>query len=191
MQERRVQSLVWKIPRVMEQLSPCSTTTEPMLQSPGAGTTEPTYHKYWSPKALEPRLCNKRGHHNEKLVHCNDGVAPACHKKRKACAAMKDPAQPKIKRCVLGVVKGRQLHFVLSVWREENSEKVYKVMNPERYVNCWTVVSQWSICFWKGNCFNEWGGVSYFGPHAAILVVILNQWAGMWVKRSRRCYILL
>ena len=69
-------------------------------------------------------------------MHCNDGVAPACHNKKKACAAMKDPAQPKIKRCVLGVVKGRQLHFVLSVWREENSEKVYKVVNPERYVNC-------------------------------------------------------
>ena len=33
--------------------------------------TKPTCHNYGSWQALEPELCNKRGHPNEKPVHCN------------------------------------------------------------------------------------------------------------------------
>ena len=45
------------IPHAAEQLSSCATTTEPMC--------------------LEPVLRNKRSHHNEKHVHCNERVAPS------------------------------------------------------------------------------------------------------------------
>ena len=48
-QGTRVWSLARKIPRATEQLSPCATTTEPVH--------------------LEPMLCNKRSHCNEKPAH--------------------------------------------------------------------------------------------------------------------------
>ena len=41
MQETQVRPLIHKIPRTAEQLSPCSTRTEPALESPGAAWTEP------------------------------------------------------------------------------------------------------------------------------------------------------
>ena len=50
-------------PHAVKQLSPCATTTEPALYSPRATTTEVAH--------LEPVLCNKRSHHNEKPAHCN------------------------------------------------------------------------------------------------------------------------
>ena len=53
-----VQSLSGKIPHALEQLSPCVTTTEPVLSSPQAATTEAMH--------LEPVLCNRRNHCNEK-----------------------------------------------------------------------------------------------------------------------------
>ena len=55
----------------MEQLSPCATTTEPVLWSLEATTTEPMCRKYWSQHTLEPVLCNKRSHHSEKPAHYN------------------------------------------------------------------------------------------------------------------------
>ena len=60
-----------RIPHAAEQLSPCTTATEPVVYSPGAVTTESTYCTYWSPHILEPVLRNKRSRRNEKLVHCN------------------------------------------------------------------------------------------------------------------------
>ena len=39
----------------------------------------------WSPRALEPVPCNKRGHHSEKPVLHIWRVAPAGHSQRKAC----------------------------------------------------------------------------------------------------------
>ena len=41
-------------PHVLEQLSPWATTTEPVLQSLWASTTELTYLNYWSLWALGP-----------------------------------------------------------------------------------------------------------------------------------------
>ena len=38
-----------KIPHATEQLSPCATAPEPVLQSPRATTTEPVCRNYWSP----------------------------------------------------------------------------------------------------------------------------------------------
>ena len=43
------------IPHAVGQLSLCTTTTEPVLQSLGSATTEPSCCNYWSPHALEPR----------------------------------------------------------------------------------------------------------------------------------------
>ena len=48
-------------PTCLEQLSPCATNTEPVLWSPRAASTELTH--------LEPVLCNKRSHRNEKPAH--------------------------------------------------------------------------------------------------------------------------
>ena len=41
MQETWVQSLLWKIPHATQQLSPCATTSEPVLDGLGDATTEP------------------------------------------------------------------------------------------------------------------------------------------------------
>ena len=60
-----------KILHAVEQLSPCTTTIVPVLQSIRATTTQPTCHDYWSPGTLEPMLHNKRRLHNEKPVHHN------------------------------------------------------------------------------------------------------------------------
>ena len=66
-----------KIPKVLEQLSLCASTLQPVLQSLGSATPEPTHHSYWSPQALGSKLLNKRSHHNEKTTHCKQRVAPA------------------------------------------------------------------------------------------------------------------
>ena len=60
-----------KIPDVLEQLSPCTTSTEPGLWSPGATTTEPRCSNYCSLHALKSVLHNKRSHRNEKSGRCN------------------------------------------------------------------------------------------------------------------------
>ena len=60
-----------KIPHAAEQLSPCATTTEPVLYSPCATTTEARAPQLLKPAHLEPALCNERSHRNEKPAHCN------------------------------------------------------------------------------------------------------------------------
>ena len=84
----RFDPLSRKIPHATEQLSPCTTTTEPVLWSSGTATTEPTCHKYWSPCTLEPLLHNKRGQH-KKSMHRSYRVAPARRHERKDCRATK------------------------------------------------------------------------------------------------------
>ena len=59
------------IPHTLEQLSPCVTTIESMLQSLGTTTTQPMHCNHWSPWALELILCNKRSYLNKKSTHCN------------------------------------------------------------------------------------------------------------------------
>ena len=66
-----------KIPYALKELCLCATTIEPVLQSPGATTTEPMCCNCWSPSALEPMLCNKESHCNEKPAYCNHRVAPS------------------------------------------------------------------------------------------------------------------
>ena len=42
------------------------------------GGSKPLCCSYWSPRALEPMLCNKRSHCCENPVYCNQRVAPNC-----------------------------------------------------------------------------------------------------------------
>ena len=59
-------------PKAAEQLSPCTTTTEPVLYSLGVVTAEA--HAPWSPCST-----SKRSPCSEKPVNCNWRVAPARH----------------------------------------------------------------------------------------------------------------
>ena len=72
MQGTRVQSLVWED-------STCCGTTKPVHHNYWACAPEPACHNYWAcvPQllklvCLEPMLCNKTSHHNEKLTHRNE-----------------------------------------------------------------------------------------------------------------------
>ena len=64
MQGTRIWFLVWED-------STCYRATKPEYHSYRACTVEPTSHNSWDPRALEPVLCNKRNHCNEKPAHCS------------------------------------------------------------------------------------------------------------------------
>ena len=66
-----------KISHATEQLSPCITTTEAILYSPGAAILN---HHVTNTHALEPILCNRRCHWNKKPTHHNQRVAQAATK---------------------------------------------------------------------------------------------------------------
>ena len=78
-----------KTPHAEEQLSLCTTTTEPGLQSPGAATTEAL-------SALEAVLLNKRIHRNEKPTPHNWSSACSLQLEKKLWGN-EDPAYPRIK----------------------------------------------------------------------------------------------
>ena len=61
----------------------------PVLQNPGAATTELMYHKVLKAMCLEPMLCHKRSLGNEKPTPHNQRAAPTHHNERKAHAATK------------------------------------------------------------------------------------------------------
>ena len=72
MQGTRVRALVREDPT-------CRGATKPMHHNYWACALEPTSHNYWAhvlqllkPTRLEPVLHNKRSHHNEKPMHCNE-----------------------------------------------------------------------------------------------------------------------
>ena len=57
----------------------CHGATKPVRHNCWACALEPASHNYWAcvpqllkPAYLEPLLCNKRSHHNEKPKHCNE-----------------------------------------------------------------------------------------------------------------------
>ena len=60
MQETRVQPLIQEDPTY------CGTTKQLLSLCSRAQEPEPICHSYWSPHVLEPVLCNKRNHVNEK-----------------------------------------------------------------------------------------------------------------------------
>ena len=71
-QGARVQALVREDPT-------CRRATKPVHRNYWACALEPTSHNYWAhelqllkPACLDPVLCNKRSHHNEKPAHCKE-----------------------------------------------------------------------------------------------------------------------
>ena len=71
-QGTRVRSLVKEDPT-------CREATKPVRHNYWACTLEPVSHNYWArmpqllkPAHLEPMLCNKRSHHNEKPARHNE-----------------------------------------------------------------------------------------------------------------------
>ena len=60
-----------KIPNAIQQMGLCTTATEAELWSSQATSTESACHSYWNP-SLEPVLCYKRSHCNEKPAHCSE-----------------------------------------------------------------------------------------------------------------------
>ena len=115
MQETQVRPLIHKIPRTSEQLSPCSTRTEPALESPGAARTEPALESRGATRT-EPGLQRRELHGlsplqqplssgagsatreatEERSLSATVKGSPAPRNQRKALAAPKSPAQPKI-----------------------------------------------------------------------------------------------
>ena len=115
MQETQVRPLIHKIPRTAEQLSPCSTRTEPALESPGAVWTEPAIESRGATRT-EPGLQRRELHGlsplqqplssgagsatreatAERSLSATVKGSPAPRNQRKALAAPKSPAQPKI-----------------------------------------------------------------------------------------------
>ena len=55
---------------------------------------------HWSPRAWEPVLSNKRGHHNEKPAHHSWRVAPCSLQLEKSPRSSEDPAQPKLNQSI-------------------------------------------------------------------------------------------
>ena len=80
----------------MEQLNPRTTTIEPVLQSSRAATAKSMHYNYWSQRALEPVLCNKRSHRKKKPMYRNLETRPCSLKLQKSLCRNKDPEQPKI-----------------------------------------------------------------------------------------------
>ena len=70
MQGTLVWSLVQKISQAVGQLSPCSATTDPKLQSPPSAATEACVPTACAPQQEKPSYCNQREplHDNEDPV---------------------------------------------------------------------------------------------------------------------------
>ena len=68
-----------RVPALVQEDPTRHGATKPVLHNYWACTLEPTSHNYWAhvPQLLklvhlEPMLCKKRSHHNEKPEHCNE-----------------------------------------------------------------------------------------------------------------------
>ena len=78
------------IPHAMEQLSPCATTTGPVLQSPGTVTTEPAHSRVHAPR--------RRSHHRKKPTPCNWRVSPRWPQLEKSRSSNEVPAPSQINK---------------------------------------------------------------------------------------------
>ena len=68
---------IWVQTPVREDLT-CHKAAKPMSCNCWSSTLEPASCNHWSPLTLEPMLCNKKSLCNEKPLHHNWKVAPAC-----------------------------------------------------------------------------------------------------------------
>ena len=75
----------------MKQLSLSATTIKPVLQSPGMAATEPTCYNYWSLRALEPVLHDKRPSWWEALTQQVES-GPCSPQLEKSLHSSEDPA---------------------------------------------------------------------------------------------------
>ena len=95
MQGTRVRSLVREDPT-------CRGATKAMRRNYRACALEPVSHKYGAhvpqllkPTHLEPMLCNKRSHRNEKPVHRKEEKLPLAATRESPCAATKTQCSQK------------------------------------------------------------------------------------------------
>ena len=103
MQGTQIWSLIWEDPTCYRAIKPRATTTEP------------TCCNYWSP-GLEPVLCNKRSHCNEKPVQHNKEQAPAHCNYRKPMQSNEDSVKPKIDEVLKTKEPGaRQMEVAISL----------------------------------------------------------------------------
>ena len=79
-------------------LSLCSQAQEPQLLEP---------------VCLEPMLCNKRNHHNEKTMHCGEELAPLAATREKPTCSNKDPTLPKMNQLSHSAVSDSLQHHGL------------------------------------------------------------------------------
>ena len=86
-----------RIPHTAEQLSLCTTTTEPVLQSPWATTTELTCPNYWSLHTVEARAPPQEKPLQWEPMHHSWRVAPVLAQLEKSLCSNQDPTQPKNK----------------------------------------------------------------------------------------------
>ena len=89
MQGTWVWALVWEDPT-------CRGATKSVRHNYWACALEPASHNYWThvpqllkPVRLEPMLCNKRRHYNEKPAHCNEEEPPLATTRESLHTAMK------------------------------------------------------------------------------------------------------
>ena len=101
MQGTRVQALVQEDPT-------CRGATKPVCHNYWACALELVSHNYWAcvpqlrkPTCLEPVLCNKRSHHNEKPAHRNEEYPLLAATRESLCAAAKTHTAKKKKTHVL------------------------------------------------------------------------------------------
>ena len=132
----------------MGQLSPCTTTAESVLWSPGAATPEPTCRNCRSLYTLESLLHDKRRHHSEKPATTTREEPPACGNQRKAGAAIKTQHSQKLIHSKIIIMQCLKMCFFLKrVW----SESVWPVMNYECFQQivdrvC-SATNSWEISF--------------------------------------------
>ena len=77
--------------------SHCCVATKPLYYNYWTCVLETGSHNYWSPYALEPMLCNKRSHCNEKSV-LPQKSSPHLPQLEKILHSKEDLAEPKISK---------------------------------------------------------------------------------------------
>ena len=90
--------LVWEVPQALEQLSPCTPTTEPVLWRPRAAATEAQGPRACAPQEKPPQW---------EAIRPQRGTALACRSWRKPVC--KDLPQPKSK----SILKKKKVDFMV------------------------------------------------------------------------------